>query len=362
MTKADILDYSTIPAENQDINNISTLGTAKPNVIDDIVRAQMSHIAKGAVTRRSAKDTAYTVTKADYNQLIAFTAVATCTTQSAATLTSGWECYIYAEGGAVTINPNGSETVNGEEFIIVSDGTLGVLRVYDGNFLFSAFGAGTGQPKVTIYDTDGNHTHTFDARSTHFSIEGCGAGAAGAASNTGSFTTTNYASGGHSGWWYTTDPIARNAIASASLTVGAGGTSTPGSPVNGGDTSYDDGTNTFTWPGGKTPISLTGTDATARIFQYEQSAAPSDPRARFGQAGFGTQNITFGGTGGVLGGKGGDTPYGEGGQPVSSINSNGNPGSGNGSGGSGSVKSSGTPGFNGGAGRPGIIIIREWTE
>ncbi|TAA51067.1 hypothetical protein EXZ48_32090, partial [Shinella sp. JR1-6] len=172
MAKNSILDYSTTPSENQDVNGVSILGTAKPSNLDDAMRAEMSHIAQGLVTRRVAKDTAYTVVKADHNQLIAFTAVATCTTQSAATLTSGWECYVYAQGGAVTINPNGSETVNGEEFIIVSEGTLGVLRVYDGNFLFSAFGAGTGQPKVTIYDTAGNHTHTFDTKSTHFSIEG----------------------------------------------------------------------------------------------------------------------------------------------------------------------------------------------
>lgn len=359
MSKDSILDYSTTASENQDISSISTLGTAKPNVIDDIVRAQMSHIAKGLVTRRVAKDTAYTAVKADHNQMIDFTETATLTTSSAATLTAGWMCFVYASGGAVTINPNGAETVNGEESIQISEGTLGILRVYDGNFLFSSFGGGAGLPTITVYDTVGTYTHTFATGTTKFQVEGCGGGGAGGASNTtSSFTATNYGHGGHSGWFYETDILDRDAIATASITVGAGGTGTPSSQVNGGDSSYDDGTNTFSWPGGFTPQSLTGIDAAVRIFRYAQTTAPVGVgNARYGAGGFGGQSITLSGSG-----EGGSTPYGQGGPATTTSNVAGSAGTGHGSGGSGSQKSSGSTGYNGGAGRLGIVIIREWTD
>ncbi len=361
MSKDSILDYSTTASENQDIGGISILGTAKPSNLDDGMRMEMQHIARGLVTRRIAKDTAYTAVKADHNQLIAFTETATCTTQSATTLTDGWVCYIYAEGGAVTINPNGSETVNGESTLLVTEGTLGLLRVYDGNFLFSSFSGSSGIPTTTIYATAGAFVHTFDSSTTMFQVEGCGGGAAGASSNTGTPGEPNYGAGGHSGWYYETDVLDRGVIATANLVIGSAGTSTPGTPVNGGTTSYSDGVNTFSWPGGLTPPSLLASGSgVVRIFQYAQTTAPLVSRARYGTAGFGSQGISFSGSGVILGGKGGDTPYGQGGDPLTAGNSNGNPGRGNGSGGSGSVKNSGTPGFNGGAGAPGIIIVREW--
>jgi hypothetical protein len=139
MSKYGILDYSTTPSENQDINGISILGTAKPSNLDDGMRAEMAHIAKDLVTRRAVKDTAYTAVKTDLNQLLEFSAEATLTTAAAATLTDGWQCKVYAQGGAVTINPNGSETVNGEEFILLQTGQSGILSVNNGNFRFEAF-------------------------------------------------------------------------------------------------------------------------------------------------------------------------------------------------------------------------------
>lgn len=222
-------------------------------------------------------------------------------------------------------------------------------------------------PKVTIYDTAGNHTHTFDTDTTHFSIEACGAGGAGAGTNNTSAGTgdTHYGHGGHSGWWYTTDPIIRGAIASASLTVGAGGTSTAsaGTETNGGNTTYSDGTNSFTWNGGLTPSALSAGNVGSQMYQYNQPSTPAVADALFGRGRFGTRGtIIWTGTDVVGSGYGGDTPYGRGGLPVTA-GFNGNTGTGNGSGGSGSAKSSGgTTTYLGGAGRPGIIIIREWTE
>lgn len=223
----------------------------------------------------------------------------------------------------------------------------------------------SGLPKVTIYDTAGNHTHNFESGTTKFQIEGCGGGGAGAGTNNTSAGTgdTHYGHGGNSGWYYETSVLDRGAIVSASLTIGAGGTSTnsAGSETNGGDTTYNDGTNSFTWGGGFTPPALSAGNVGPQMYQYGQASAPPSAAALFGRGRFGTRgSIIWTGTGVVGSGYGGDTPYGRGGAPVDA-GSNGNAGTGNGSGGSGSAKNSGgTTSYIGGAGRPGIIIIKEW--
>lgn len=178
MAKTSLLDYSATPAENQDVNGISILGTARPSNMDDGLRAVMSHAAKGAVSRRVAKSAPYTVTKDDHNQLFDFTTDATCTTQAAATLTDGWMCYIYASGGDVTINPNGSETVNGEETAVVKEGNLAILRVYDGNFMLSFFlGSAAGdiiheETATTLSSGDSRDITGIDTGYRSFTIEG----------------------------------------------------------------------------------------------------------------------------------------------------------------------------------------------
>lgn len=178
MAKTSILDYSATPSENQDVNGISILGTAKPSNMDDGLRTVMSHSAKGLVSRRQAKSAPYTVTKDDHNQLIDFTTDATCTTQAAATLTDGWMCYIYASGGDVTINPNGSETVNGEETAVVKEGNLAILRVYDGNFMMSFFvGSAAGdiiheETATTLSSNDSRDITGIDTGYRSFVIEG----------------------------------------------------------------------------------------------------------------------------------------------------------------------------------------------
>ncbi|MGJ7039140.1 hypothetical protein J2Y63_002395 [Shinella sp. BE166] len=170
MSKDSILDYSTTASENQDIGGTSILGTAKPSNLDDAMRTEMAHIAKGLVTRRAAKDTAYTAVKADHNQLIEFSEEATLTTSSAATLTDGWQCKVYAQGGAVTINPNGSETVNGEEFIALTVGSSGILSVNNGNFRFEYFG-GEDKARFKANKNGTNQTLTDAATIVTFGTE-----------------------------------------------------------------------------------------------------------------------------------------------------------------------------------------------
>ena len=58
----------------------------------------------------------------DYNAVFRCTSALTLTIVAAADLRSQWAVEIWAEGGNVTVNPNGSETVNGSTTLIVQKG------------------------------------------------------------------------------------------------------------------------------------------------------------------------------------------------------------------------------------------------
>lgn len=83
--------------------------------------------------------TGTTAEKAYDNQVIEFTTSGTLSTEPAADLGDGWRCYLFASGGAITINPNLDETINGAATYVLPEGASGVLSVYNGNFRFEAF-------------------------------------------------------------------------------------------------------------------------------------------------------------------------------------------------------------------------------
>ncbi|MBP2442837.1 hypothetical protein [Rhizobium leguminosarum] len=60
-----------------------------------------------------AKSAGYTAVAADAGTVLRFTAAATLSLTAAATLGSGWLVTIIADGGAITIDPNASELING---------------------------------------------------------------------------------------------------------------------------------------------------------------------------------------------------------------------------------------------------------
>ena len=69
-----------------------------------------------------SKSGAYTVVAADRSKLINCTATLTLTLTAAATLGDGDFFRVRADGGDVTIDPDGSETINGATTIIIPDG------------------------------------------------------------------------------------------------------------------------------------------------------------------------------------------------------------------------------------------------
>ncbi|MBB3355299.1 hypothetical protein FHT70_005260 [Rhizobium sp. BK049] len=75
---------------------------------------------KGMVYAAKAGD--YTALASDDNAVHRFTASATLTLTAAATLGANWHYVVLADGGDVTIDPSGSETIDGASTLIVRNG------------------------------------------------------------------------------------------------------------------------------------------------------------------------------------------------------------------------------------------------
>ncbi|MBX4962502.1 hypothetical protein [Rhizobium binae] len=70
----------------------------------------------------AAKSGDYTALASDDNAVHRFTAAATLSLTAAATLGANWHYCVIADGGEVTIDPNGSETIDGAATLVVKDG------------------------------------------------------------------------------------------------------------------------------------------------------------------------------------------------------------------------------------------------
>lgn len=150
MSKDSILDWDQTAGNNTDIGGIDIAEGCEAANINNAIREAMAQQAD-AVTRRVTKSANYTAVKTDYNQLIEFTAAATLSLTAAATLGDGWACLVKANGGAVTIDPNGSETIDGSTTKTLADGNY--LAIFCNGTAF--FTVGVNEGDITIYNTDG---------------------------------------------------------------------------------------------------------------------------------------------------------------------------------------------------------------
>ncbi|NEJ01665.1 hypothetical protein [Rhizobium ruizarguesonis] len=70
----------------------------------------------------AAKSGDYTALASDDNAVHRFTAAATLTLSAAATLGANWHYCVIADGGDVTIDPNGAETIDGAATLVIKNG------------------------------------------------------------------------------------------------------------------------------------------------------------------------------------------------------------------------------------------------
>jgi hypothetical protein len=154
MAKNSILDYSATPSNNADIGGIGIMGLNAVSNFDDAFRTLMAQMKTDLDYKQvlTSKSGGYTAVANDNNGVLRFTATATLALTAAATLGANWHLTVVANGGDVTIDPNGSETIGGATTYFLRNGGT-VTIVCDGsNFLIvQRAGRARLQSNLTLY-------------------------------------------------------------------------------------------------------------------------------------------------------------------------------------------------------------------
>lgn len=138
MAKNAFLDWDTTASNNTDIGGIGILGSNAVKNFDDAFRTAMAQLRSGVDGKvvYAAKSGNYTAVANDNNAVLRFTASATLSLTAAATLATNWHVTVIADGGAVTIDPNASETINGLSTLVVPNGATTEI-ICDGSNFFT---------------------------------------------------------------------------------------------------------------------------------------------------------------------------------------------------------------------------------
>lgn len=124
MAKNSLLDYSTIAANNTDIGGIGVQGSNLVSNFDGAFRTLMAQMKSDLDYKQvyAEKTANYTAVANDNNAVLRFTSSATLSLTAAATLAANWHIEVIASGATVTIDPNGSELINGVSTLVLLAG------------------------------------------------------------------------------------------------------------------------------------------------------------------------------------------------------------------------------------------------
>lgn len=138
MAKNSFLEWDTVANSNTDVGGINIAEGCPPSNINNGMRETMAQLKAGVdgKTVYAAKAGAYTAVLNDNNAVLRFTAAATLSLTAAATLATNWHITVVADGGNVTIDPNGAETIDGATTLIVPNGSS-VVIVCSGSAFFT---------------------------------------------------------------------------------------------------------------------------------------------------------------------------------------------------------------------------------
>jgi hypothetical protein len=142
MAFATVQSWDTTKDNNTEINGNNISENCVFAGLNDAAREIMAQIATartaGQLTYANyrAVSTADTLVAGDRGGMVRGTAALTLSTTAAATLGAGWWCFVRADGGIVTIDPNSTEQIDGATSIAIPDGQ-GVIVVCDGSAFFS---------------------------------------------------------------------------------------------------------------------------------------------------------------------------------------------------------------------------------
>ncbi|NNH67833.1 hypothetical protein [Rhizobium laguerreae] len=138
MAKNVFLDWDTTASNNTDLGGIGIQGTNAVSNFDDALRTTMAQLRTGLDGKvvYASKSANYTALANDNNAVHRYTATATVALTAAATLAANWHYTVVADGAAVTIDPNASETINGLTTMIVPNGSTATI-ICDGSNFFT---------------------------------------------------------------------------------------------------------------------------------------------------------------------------------------------------------------------------------
>jgi hypothetical protein len=269
------------------------------------------------------------------------------------------------------------------KFVVGTDAILSSFRIRDttdstkkGGFDLSTMSASTtrlldfealnrnGAFIETIHTASG--THTFASSSRYFQIYAVGGGAGGGGADGQGVGYKGAASGGSSGFFGRTGRLEIGALTTGTVTIGtaggggAGASGTNGS--NGGNTTWSDGTNSFTWGGGR------GGQGIIADTNFAGLAGPPNRPTSTGTLYGSSDRATLGhlitvtsfssAPAKAFGGIGGNSPWGQGG--TGGDTSAGSAAVGYGAGGGGASAYEVNTNYAGGDGTAGILIVLEW--
>ncbi|WP_333631536.1 hypothetical protein [Agrobacterium cavarae] len=169
MAKNSLLDYSTTPSNNTDIAGIGIQGTSPINNFDDAFRELMAQMKtdldyKEVYVSKSAN---YTAVARDNNASIHFTANATLSLTAAATLGTNWHLRVSAPASVtVTIDPNGSELINGAATLTLQPGYIADIWC-DGSAFFANISA---DPTIVDYSTMFAAKGAYSSKSGNYTV------------------------------------------------------------------------------------------------------------------------------------------------------------------------------------------------
>ena len=137
-------DYSiTVKDQNDQLISselsIEAVGTGdmqSANNLSDVASIPTSRTNLGIPVNVINKSATYTAVAGDRSKVIRGTATATLNLTAAATLGDGWYVRVFADGGDITVDPNGSETIDGSATLVIQDGESALI-VCNGTAFFT---------------------------------------------------------------------------------------------------------------------------------------------------------------------------------------------------------------------------------